>query len=833
MNARRTLAVATGAALLLSFLALAFAPPAAGDEYYTAMGGVQVDNRLLEIADLSDDAARLYAVVGLESLPAGEDMASLEALGLTTLPYQHLPFVAVGGTKGQILAAAEVPGVTTLHWNRPLVPLGHAVDPDPDVMFRDTNAFGTGVSSVLADRAWALGVTGETIGVAVLDTGIDTSNPALALSPLGPVVQNVNILSDEHLQFPDRDVQVFLEDQVTTDTFGHGTHVAGSVAGSDLASAGFYLGAAPGAHLIGLKGLQCSIVTDLVPGVPGCLVTILSSFDWILENHEAYNIRVNTNSWGSVTPRPFDPADPISVAVDALVEAGIVVLFAAGNSGPGPNTMTPESRNPKVIGVAASQPSGGLVEFSSRGVPGAETPTVAAPGHLIISTRLHSGGDMDIFTVVGFDAVIPPQFLPNYLVAQGTSMATPVAAGVAALVLSANPELTPAQVKGVFEESATPMLGYGPFEVGAGFVNAEAAVRSVLGMPTKATKVKLPAQMGIGFDTTTDSVVLSHDYRASIAGVGLAGFIHFPFSFPVYTDQERPIEIHLQWETIQPYTVYHTGYRVRVYDPNLELVLQADTDLFTLTTGLTLTVDAETRADRTPKDGAYWYVDMVNFNAGWGILDFTPTVFYGKNFKPPFQTEVVKPFHATGKPDRDAAGPRTGFHFQGSLTGEDGDPADGHPVQVELVDALDVVLAETTTVSVQGHFTAWVPVPHGIPDGTYTLRATAGDLTLVHEVQVDSVAPLLSDLDAAQTDEGTFAFQVAALDAEGLGYVAVLLTHGETGETTGVFLVDQGDGTYAGTLVLSADAPLGAWDVEVYAADRASNPASLTTSLDL
>ncbi len=799
------------------------------DSGYVFVGAVMVDTRLTNELAAADSGERLYAVVGFSEPPTGQNVADLEALGLTVVPLKRLPFAAVGGTKDAIWAATAVAGVRSLHANRPLYPLGHTARPDPAVMSRDTNAFGTGVSSVLADRAWSLGITGQGIGVAVLDTGIDTTNPSLALSPFGPVIQNVQTLGDELLLFPQHNVEVFVEDQVTTDTFGHGTHVAGSVAGSGRASFGFFPGVAPGAHLIGLDGLECTIISELPD--TGCLVTILTSFDYILLNQDKYHIRVNTNSWGSFPPTPFDPNDPISRAVDELVENDITVLFAAGNSGPGANTMTPESRNPKVVAVAASQPSGGLVRFSSRGVVGGETPTIASPGHLIISTRIHSGGEMDIFTVAGFDAIIPPEFIPNYLVAQGTSMATPVAAGVVALILSANPTLKPTQVKDLLMHTATPMLGYAPHEVGAGFVNAEAAVRNALGTMAKATRVKLPAHMEIAKDASAGEVLLTHDYRASIAGVGVVGFRHFPFSFPVYTNESRPIDIRLQWETIQRYAVYATGYRVRVFDPNFNLLHQEDTDFFSLSQGVSFTIPAETRASRTPGDGAYWSFDMVNFNPGWGILDTSVTVHYGEDFKPPFKTEKIKPEKVHGKPDKKAAKPGGGAEAQGFVQDSNGTGADGAVVGVELVDPLGGVVWRGTATAVDGHFTTFVPVPAGAL-GSYRLRMASGDAVAWAALAIDGTAPVLSGLSVA-TDGRSIAIRLSAIDDGGIGYAAVFLTHLTTGETAGVFLANRGDGTYAGNLVLDPAAPTGGWNVEVYVADIASNGASVTATVEV
>lgn len=794
------------------------------DARYTTVKGVLVDNRWLMSAGAASADDRLYAVVGYDHPPTAADVSALSAVGLTAIPYANLPYAAVGGTRDQISAVVNLAGVQSLHANRVFQALSHDANPDPSVLFRDTNAYGTGVSSVLADRAWALGDTGQGITVAEIDTGIDASNPSVAPSPLGPVINNVQVLSDELLLYPQHDANVYLEDQVSTDNFGHGTHVAGSVVGSGLASGGFYVGVAPGAHIIGLDGLQCTLISDVLGG---CLVTILSSFDWVLSNHDQYNIRVETNSWGGGAA-PFDPNDPISIAVHQVVQAGIVVLFAAGNSGPAADTMSAESRNPEVIAVAAGQPSGGLVEFSSRGISGGVSPTIAAPGHLIISTRIHTGGEMDIFTAVGFDAIIPPELIPNYLVAQGTSMATPVAAGVAALVVSANPSLTPAQVKHVFESTATPMLGYQTFEVGAGFVNAEAAVRSALGFSTKANRVKLPAQMSISTDPTTNSVLLAHDYRASITGLGLVGFGHFAFSFPVYTADAKPIDIVLHWDTIQPYSVYTTGYRVTVYDPTLTEVARIDTDFFTLSQGLTFTIDAATRSSLTPAGGAYWYMDMVNFNPGWGILDMSAHVAYPAGFSPPLKTTKVPPFLLHGKTDKSAAKPGQNVQSQGTVEDADGNALDGVPVQIELVGPLGVSVWQGATTSVDGSFTAAVPVPASAADGSYAVRFTAGDVTTSTPLTVDSAPPVLTGASVSPAGANAVRIQATATDAVGLAYVRAVLSNPSTESTFAMFLAPQSDGTFAAVVGLPST---GTWSVAITSVDRAVNFVSIDLSI--
>jgi serine protease AprX len=133
--------------------------------------------------------------------------------------------------------------------------------------------------------------------------------------------------------------------------------------------------------------------------------------------------------------------------------------------------------SPRVIGVAAGNKDGRtLADFSSRGIPGSSLyhPTITAPGVAIVSTRAPN----TILPVLGVtdDINIQPTWIPFYTTMSGTSMATPHISGVVALMLEANPGLTPDQIKSILTQTATPMAGYQEFQVGAGYVNAYAAV---------------------------------------------------------------------------------------------------------------------------------------------------------------------------------------------------------------------------------------------------------------------------------------------------------------------------------------------------------------------
>lgn len=258
---------------------------------------------------------------------------------------------------------------------------------------------------------------------------------------------------------------IFIENLAITDTTsGHGTHVASTVGGTGAALAGKYHGVATGSHLVGLGSGEVVFI-----------LTALESFDWVLTHSGLYGIRAISNSWG--TSGSFSPDDPINVASRRAYDAGLVVVFAAGNSGPDSNTLNPYCVAPWVICVAAGlKDSRTLADFSSRGVPGDPFyhPTITAPGVNIVAARATTGIVINTFFAVdlidiGTDAVL-------YAAASGTSMATPHVSGTVALMLEANPTLTPDQIKSSLEDTATPMPGYERYQVGAGYVNAYRAV---------------------------------------------------------------------------------------------------------------------------------------------------------------------------------------------------------------------------------------------------------------------------------------------------------------------------------------------------------------------
>lgn len=354
----------------------------------------------------------------------------------------------------------------------------------------------TGVDRLRVDagstaRNGAMPVSGAgDFSVLVIDSGIDATHQDLMFGT--KVIQNVHpVMATSTL--PGFTPNITIENLPNTDeTVGHGTHCAGIIGGTGVRSGGAYSGVAPGAKIIG-AGLGAGIL----------VINPLGAWEWALANQFRYNIRVISNSYGPLGGGAFDPDHPIAVASKMMYDRGVISVFAAGNDGAAKNTMSPYAKAPWVIGVAAGTKDGTLVDFSSRGTPRGErlgdsdslndndAPTITAPGTgrafessltrlgftaAVVSTRstlnLTANGLTD-------DAELPPGMLPFYTQISGTSMATPFVAGTIALMLDADPTLTPDEIKQIITDTATRMPGYDDYEVGAGYLNAYAAVDKV------------------------------------------------------------------------------------------------------------------------------------------------------------------------------------------------------------------------------------------------------------------------------------------------------------------------------------------------------------------
>jgi serine protease AprX len=359
-------------------------------------------------------------------------------------------------TGAQVLALANDPDVA-------YVSLDEVLTATFDPLDGAALASSPGILEVGAPTVWRqLGVTGKGVGVAILDSGI-APHPDLA----GRIVAAVDFTSGgtgATLVQP-------------ADPGGHGTHVAGLVAGDGTASGGAYAGVAPGANLIDVRVIAASGSTNIS--------TLIAGMQWVLAHRADYNIRVvNLSAGGPATTTYRD--DPLATAAEVLVFAGITVVVSAGNEGPKTRTITSPGTDPYVITVGGVDDSGtaatdddALASWSSRGstpIDGLAKPDVVAPGRKIVSLR-SPGSTLDQELPDRLVAGLDP-LAPAYFRLSGTSMAAPVVTGVVALMLERSPALTPAQVKGRLRGTATALAYGSPETTGSGMVNALAAVAS-------------------------------------------------------------------------------------------------------------------------------------------------------------------------------------------------------------------------------------------------------------------------------------------------------------------------------------------------------------------
>jgi serine protease AprX len=468
---RRISATSTFLVLLAIFTAANVSAATLGPSLRAKLNGLASDAKVGTVI-ISFNTTR-----GLQ--PANLD--ALRALGITKgVTLNRLGMVAAVATAGQVRALSNNPSVRSVWFNDRL-----------SYFDKEVRTL-TGVERLRSERSFTTANGGMPVSgkgdfsVVINDSGIDATHPDLQLDK--NVIQNLQILTDTDTLAGFTTLQA-VENLPNTDlNVGHGTHCAGIVGGTGQQSGGLYAGVAPGAKLIGTGS---GAVLFILNGLGG--------FEWSLANQSLYGIRVISNSWGG--SGAFEPDSPINIASKAAHDSNIVVLFAAGNSGPGRDTHNPHAKAPWVISVGAGTKEGGLASFSSRGLPKEErlsdsdpnndfdAPTLVAPGTgrefevnaskfsaAYVSTRSKSNIFANGLTD---DAELPVNYIPYYTQISGTSMATPHIAGVVALMLDADPTLSADEVKQILVDTASRMPGYDEWQVGAGYVNAYAAVDKV------------------------------------------------------------------------------------------------------------------------------------------------------------------------------------------------------------------------------------------------------------------------------------------------------------------------------------------------------------------
>lgn len=398
-------------------------PAAAGSFLLTVRDGAQ--------------AAALAAV----ARAGGDVVARMPALSVLSV---HLPASGLGAVlrDPSVLGAREEGPVTVagLTGDRPA--------PTTDVYRQETRS----------DRAASAGATGAGVTVALIDTGVaDLPQLSARVVPvtddLGRTSTCVNLTSDP----------------TCGDGYGHGTFLASLITGD---------GTGPTAGTA-LRGMSTARVLSVkIAGAAGTAdtTTLLAGLQWVVAHKDRYGIGALNLSLGTPAGDSWH-VDPLNVAVEHAVDAGIAVVVSAGNTGPDPQSVTKPGDDPLVLTVGAADDRGTTARsddlvprFSAQGptrTDGLAKPDVVAPGARLVGLRA-PGSTVEQQVPGGVDSA--------YRRASGTSMAAAVVSGAVAQLLSAHPGWTPAQVKGALMGTATPVAGQPASIIGTGLVDVQAAL---------------------------------------------------------------------------------------------------------------------------------------------------------------------------------------------------------------------------------------------------------------------------------------------------------------------------------------------------------------------
>jgi serine protease AprX len=437
---------------LAAFGSLVLAPPAARAEVVVT-GGPGSQAQVLAAVEAAGGSVR-------RPLPLVDGVAA-------TIPVHHLADVAhaIG------VRSVTPDGRLSLH---------HAVD-GYDASITPGSMYLT-ASEIGARSAWNAGITGAGVDVALIDSGVA---PVAGLDAVGKIMNGPDISFDSQ------------SDQLRyLDAFGHGTHLAGIIAGHDAGVPSSSLatdhddfaGIAPDARIVNVKVADGSGAADVSQ--------VIAAIDWVVEHRfdNGLNIRVLNLSFGTDGTQDRR-LDPLAFAVEVAWRHGIVVVVAAGNSGSSSNGLSDPARDPYVIAVGADDPKGTqavsddtVAGFSSWG-DAIRNPTLVAPGVSITSLRVRGSA---------IDTLHPEGRVNTRLFrGSGTSQATAVVSGAVALLAQEHPDATPDQLKSILASTAAKLPNGGPREAqGRGLVKVDDAITALV--PATAAQT---AEAGTGLGT--------------------------------------------------------------------------------------------------------------------------------------------------------------------------------------------------------------------------------------------------------------------------------------------------------------------------------------------
>jgi hypothetical protein len=342
---------------------------------------------------------------------------------------------------------------------------------------------------------WHNGWTGAGIDVALIDSGV---------APVPGI--DMKVVNGPDLSFDSQ-----AENLTNVDTYGHGTHMAGLIAGRDTAIRPgrededvdkYFEGAAPGARIVSIKVASSDGATDVSQ--------VIAAIDWVVQHRDAdgLNIRVLNLSFGTDGTQDYQ-LDPLAYAAEVAWLHGVVVVVAAGNAGFGSPQLNDPAYDPYVIAVGADDTKGtddpkddAIPSFQSRG-NSVRHPDIVAPGKSIVSLRDPGSyvDDANPGARVG---------LSRFFRGSGSSQAAAIVSGAVATLLQQRPSLTPDEVKALLTQTATWLPNADPVAQGAGLINMHAAREAKLSSFAGAVQT-WPRSTGLGSLQLARGSVVTND----------------------------------------------------------------------------------------------------------------------------------------------------------------------------------------------------------------------------------------------------------------------------------------------------------------------------------
>ena len=461
-------------------------------------------------------AGKISVLVDFDHMPTESDEQLLiDEVGFEpSWRFHHIPIIA-GTIKTELLNdLLNVEGVVFLTLNGELrIALDNAIE----------------IHHV--DTVWDYGYTGEGISIAIIDTGIDPLHVGLNDFDDDPTTNDPKVVAfydalDDSGDDGSGETEPY-DDQ------GHGSHCAGISAGTGAVdenpmggdTSKPYRGVAPDAWLVGVKVLDS--------GGSGSFAEVMRGMEWTIDNKIKYNIRAASMSLGGVwlVELTQEQEERITHLANEMVAAGISLMIAAGNSA-GYGTIGTPGAAKDVITVGATEDSKDLAVYSSKGPTheGQIKPNVAAIGSAVMSVEANSGN--------------------GYASYSGTSMATPMVAGMAVLLLQANPDLQPLMIRTILESTSEFMWLSHPVrpnnDYGWGFVLMDTALEEA---------VKYDASISINI--SADTSVIYYEGNETDGGNDTASRFYVHENEELYFDVEGNVS-HIEWRNILIENIWHS-----------------------------------------------------------------------------------------------------------------------------------------------------------------------------------------------------------------------------------------------------------------------------------